>query len=229
MLHLIAILSGLLAFLLILSWMRAQEDVVEVVVASDLIRSGNVITGEMFETVEIPAAAAFGANLMTPAALDRLVGSVATRTITEGEPVLGSDLRPVDTPMGLRAMSVPVDINRAVGGELNIGDRVDVIGFDATGAHYIATDIEVLDVPGARSSTFGATTSFAVTLAVDDVQALGVAQALDFGVVHLLRSTGSPDVTLERIVADPGLEVEIDAPPNDPTGDGSAEVVEGGD
>ena len=96
-------------------------------------------------------------------------------------------------------MSVPLDINRAVGGVLAVGDRIDIIGFDEAGPYYIATDIEVLDIPGERSGAFGSGASYAVTVAVDDLQALAIARALDFGELHILRSTGAPDVAIDRL------------------------------
>ncbi len=199
LLHVIAIVSGLLAFLLILSWMRSQQELVEVAIATDTIRSGNVIDPAMFDFIEVPAAGGFDGAMVSPAEAQRLVGSVATRQISAGEPILDTDVRPIDTPEGLRAMSVPLDINRAVGGDVAVGDRVDVIGFDDVGPHYIATDIAVLDVPGERTSAFAATTSFAITLAVDESQALAIAAALEAGDVHVIRSTGAPGVTIDRL------------------------------
>ena len=211
MLHLIAVTSGLLAFLLILGWMRGQEDLIEVAVASDIIRSGNVVTQGMIDFVEVPAAGSFGERFVSPDEARRLTDSVATRTVTSGEPLLDTDLRTVATPAGLRAMSLPLDINRAVGGELAVGDRVDVIGVDDAGPHYIATDVEVLDVPGARAGTFGATDGFAVTLAVDDEQALALAGALAEGELHVLRSTGAPEVTVDRLAdTEDGSDEPID-------------------
>jgi Flp pilus assembly protein CpaB len=208
LLHLIAIASGLLAFLLVLSWMRGQEDLVEVAVAGDVIRSGNVVTSGMLEFVEVPAAASFGDRFVSPDDAASLRGSVATRSVAAGEPLLDTDLRTVATPAGLRAMSLPLDINRAVGGELAVGDRVDVIGVDDDGPRYIATEVEVLDVPGSRAGTFGATDGFAVTLAVDDQQALALAGALAEGELHVLRSTGAPEVTVERLG---GTDAETDS------------------
>lgn len=208
LLHVIAIVSGLLAFLLILSWMRSQQDLIEVAVATNTIRSGNVIGAAMFDFVEIPTAGFFDGALVSPEEAGRLVGSVATRQIGADEPILDSDVRPVDTPEGLRAMSVALDITRAVGGELAVGDRVDVIGFDDVGPLYIATDVAVLDVPGERTSAFSAATGFAVTLAVDEEQALAIAAALHAGDVHVIRSTGAPEVTIERL--DPPSTTETD-------------------
>jgi len=214
LLHVVAIVSGLLAFLLILSWMRSQQELVEVAVASDTIRSGNVVVREMFEFIEVPSDGSFGDSLVARSEEAALIGSVATRLISPGEPILDTDVRPIDTPEGLRAMSIPLDVNQAVGGEVAVGDRVDVIGFDDDGPHYIATDVAVLDVPGERSSAFAATSSFAITLAVDDVQALAIAAALDFGDLHVLRSTGAPEVTLDRLLPAGGS----DTPPNEDGG-----------
>lgn len=211
LLHMIAIVSGLLAFLLILSWMRSQQDLVEVAVAREAIRSGNVIGAGMFDFVEIPASGGFDGALVAPDEVERLVGSVATRQINPGEPLLDTDVRAVETPEGLRAMSMPLDINRAVGGDIVVGDRVDIIGFDDIGPHFIATDVAVLDVPGERTSAFAAATSFAITVAVDETEALAIAAALEAGDVHVIRSTGAPEVTIERL-APPG--------PDDDGGDG---------
>ncbi len=207
LLHVVAIVSGLLAFLLILSWMRSQQELVEVAIATEEIRSGNVVTAGSFDFIEVPADGSFEGRLTSPEDAAALVGSVATRFIAPGDPILDSDLRPIETPEGLRAMSLPLELNRAVGGVLAVGDRVDIIGFDDAGARYIASDVAVLGIPGESSSAFGAGASYAITVAVNDVQALALAEALEFSDLHVLRSTGAPEVTLERLEA-PGDEAE---------------------
>jgi Flp pilus assembly protein CpaB len=198
-LHLVAIVSGILAFLVVLTWMRSQQDVIEVATADQAIRSGNVITPAMIGTMEIPADATFGDRLVTVQEIAGVAGSVATRSISPGEPILDSDLRGIRTREGLRAMSVPIDINRAVGGDLAAGDRVDIVGFDTEGARYIAAGIEVLSVPDAGQNAFGTNSGFAVTIAVSDLEALEIAEALEFGDIHILRSTGAPTVSVERL------------------------------
>ncbi len=202
-LHLVAIISGLLAALLVLTWMRNQQNMLSVATAAQPIRSGNVITGDMLETREIPGDAGFGAHLLTADEIAGATGAVATRSISPGEPILDSDLRGVRTREGLRAMSLPIDSSRAVGGDLAPGDRIDIVGFDDTGPRYVATGIEVLAVPDRGQNAFGTSSGFAVTLAVDDVEALEIARALEFGTVHVLRSTGAPDVSLERLESPP--------------------------
>lgn len=225
LLHIIAIVSGVLAFLLILSWMRSQQELISVAVAGQDIRAGNVIDTASFNYTEIPADGAFGDTLVLEGTeADALDGSVAVRFIEMGEPILDSDFRPVDTPEGLRAMSIPLQVNQAVGGVIVEGDRVDVIGFDDIGPRYIATGVAVLDVPGESGGAFGSSTSYAITLAVNDIEALELAAALEAGDLHVLRSTGAPDVTLDRLLeiveGDGGAGASDDAPPPSDGGDG---------
>lgn len=199
-LHVVAIASGLLAFLLILMWMRAGQELVTVAVAGDTIRAGTIVPPGSVEFVEVSADAAFDGRMLSPEEANRLQGSVATREINPGEPILDTDLRGIDLPAGSRAMSVPLDPNRAAGGDVAVGDRVDLVGTDDTGARYVAVGLAVLGVPGEQASTFGATNAYAVTVAVDDAEALAIAAAVDNGTVHLLRSTGAPDVSTELLM-----------------------------
>ncbi|MGI8822978.1 MAG: Flp pilus assembly protein CpaB [Acidimicrobiia bacterium] len=218
LLHVVAVASGLLAFLLILSWMRASQQLLPVAVAVDTIRAGTLIDPGAVEFVEVSADAAFDGRVLSPADMGRLDGSVATRQITAGEPILDTDLRPVDVPAGLRAMSVPLDPSRAAGGDLAVGDRVDLIGTADGGSRYIAVGLAVIGVPGPQSSTFGTGNAYAVTVAVDAEEALAIAAALDGGKVHLLRSTGAPEVAGELL-----------APPDEDSAAGSGGATDGGD
>jgi Flp pilus assembly protein CpaB len=199
-LHVVAIASGLVAFLLFLMWMRSGQELVTIAVAGDTIRAGTIVPAGSVEFVEVSVDAAFDGRMLSPEEATRLEDTVATREITPGEPILDSDLRPVGLPAGSRAMSVPLDPNRAAGGDLAVGDRVDLVGTDDTGARYVAVGLAVLGVPGEQASTFGATNAYAVTVAVDDAEALAIAAAVDNGTVHLLRSTGAPEVAIELLV-----------------------------
>ena len=106
-LHVVAVASGLLAFLLILMWMRAGQELVTVAVAGDTIRAGTIVPPGSVEFVEVSADAAFDGRMLSPEEAARLQGSVATREINPGEPILDTDLRGIDLPAGSRAMSVP--------------------------------------------------------------------------------------------------------------------------
>ena len=218
LLHVVAVVSGLLAFLLILSWMQSQQAEVEVAVASDPVRPGVAIDADMIEFITVPATAEFIDRMLSPEEVGLLEGSVATRAIAPGEPILDSDLRPVASREGLRAMSIPFEPSLAAAGDIVAGDRVDIIAEREGVTWFAATDIEVLAVPGDSSGAFGATSDFAVTLAVDDATALALASAFAADTVHLVRSTGAPEVTSLTTAGDAaGLE---DPSPVDTGGDG---------
>ena len=57
----------------------------------------------------------------------QLRGRIATVTIESGEPIIRRELRTRAAKAGLRAMSIPIDPSRAVGGRLAAGDRIDVL------------------------------------------------------------------------------------------------------
>lgn len=196
LLHLVAVASGVLAFMLILSWMQGQQALVEVAVASDPVRPGVAIDADMIEFITVPASTEFVDRMLSPEEVTLLDGSVATRTISPGEPILDSDLRPVASREGLRAMSIPFDVTLAVAGDIVAGDRVDIIAEREGVTWYAASDIEVLAVPGDSTGAFGSTADFSVTLAVDDATALALATAYAADTIHLVRSTGAPEVTL---------------------------------
>ena len=95
--HLIAVVAGLVTAVLLLSWTRGQEQLVSVVLAADGIRAGALVESTDLEVTEIPSDSTVAAAIVPAASLDGLVGQVATRSITSGEPILRTDLRPVVT------------------------------------------------------------------------------------------------------------------------------------
>jgi Flp pilus assembly protein CpaB len=118
---------------------------------------------------------------------------VATRRIAAGEPLVHSALSPAAAPDGLRAMSVPVPAEHAVGGELSVGDRVDVINADGPQALYVVRSAEVIGVAPRRGSAgFSSSSSaFYVSIAVDSDTALRLAAAIRAGKVEVVRATGA--------------------------------------
>ena len=92
-------------------------------------------------------------------------------------------------------MSLPIPAEHAVGGRLVAGDRVDVIAVRDGRATYLVTAAPVLAVPdGDARAGLGALRAFAVTLAVDDAEALRLAAALRTDDLEVIRSTGAPPV-----------------------------------
>ena len=196
----VAIVAGLLAAVTMLAVLRSNQSTVAVVTAAVPIASGSVVNADDVVVEDVLLSPEFGAQFVTADEIDRVAGSVARRPIIPGEPLLDTDLGEVAASEGLRAMSVPIEEGRAVAGGLQVGDRVDVIAVVDGLARYIATDVEVLGVPTEESTGLTeATGGFAPTLAVSDEQALQIASALGAAEVHLVRSTGAPDVSVEEV------------------------------
>ena len=105
-------------------------------------------------------------------------------------------LRPRAARGGLRAISIPVDPARAVGGRLAAGDRVDVLVADDDGVAIIVPDAEVLAVDARGRGGIGDSASpFTVTVAVDEAQSRLVAAAVVSGGLSLARTTGATPAT----------------------------------
>jgi Flp pilus assembly protein CpaB len=199
--HVVMVLAALFALVFNLAVLRSNDATIDVAVASTDIRAGTTLTMSHFDVATVPADDLLSARFVHAADIDTTVGQLTTRSITFGSPVLLSDLLLVENRDGLRAMSVPIDQSRAVSGHLARGDSVDIVLVDDGVATYIATGVEVLDVPSADTNALGARTGYAPTLAVDAGQALRIASALDIGEVHIVRSTGSALPELEQATA----------------------------
>ncbi len=208
--HIVMVFAALFALLFNLAVLRGNEATLEVAVAADHIRAGTTLTMSHFETAVVPADDLLSSRFVAATDLDDAVGQLATRSIAKGDPILESDLLVLENRDGLRAMSVPIDQTQAVAGHLSRGDSVDVVLVADGLATYIATGVEVLEVPSSDASTLGARSGYAPTLAVDATQALRIASALDVGEVHIIRSTGSalPDLDSATAVATAESESE---------------------
>jgi Flp pilus assembly protein CpaB len=199
--HVVMVLAALLALVFNLAVLQSRDATVDVLVANGDIPAGTTLTLSHFTTEAVPADDLLTARFVAADGLETAVGQLATRSIAAGSPILASDLLVVQNRQGLRAMSVPIEQSRAVDGRLAPGDSVDIVLVEDGVATYIATAVEVLDVPGSDTNALGARTGYAPTLAVDATQALRIASALDIGEVHIIRSTGSALPELDRATA----------------------------
>jgi Flp pilus assembly protein CpaB len=121
-----------------------------------------------------------------------LAGRIAGSTIGPGELVIVRTLRPRAARYGLRAMSVPIDPARAVGGRLAAGDRVDVLFAGEQAVAIIVADAPVLAVDARGSGGIGESASpFTVTIAVTVHQSQLVAAAVADGEISLALTTGA--------------------------------------
>lgn len=191
--HVITLLAGLLAMLLVFSVLRSRADTYRVAVADQEIRSGAVVTADAFRFVDLAVPEDLRAKLIGPGAdAERLEGWIATRTIAPDELVTRGDFRPPAASSQRRAMSVPVDASHAVAGTIAAGDRVDIIQVGGDGrAFYAATGLEVLAVQRGPGGRLSSGEDLTITVAVSAQEALRVAAALRSDRFEVIRSTGA--------------------------------------
>ena len=187
------VLAGLLTFVLVANALRSRDATIDVVVAHSDVAPGAVVGPAVTGTAALPASSSLRGAMLSPDVL----GSerwVALRRIAAGEPILRSAVAKAAAPGGQRAMSVPVSPDHAAGGELSVGDRVDVIDADGAQATYVVRNAEVIGVAPRRSSAgFSSSSSgqFYVTIAVDAEPALRLASAIRAGKIEVVRATGA--------------------------------------
>ena len=80
------------------------------------------------------------------------------------------------------------------------GDLVDVLVVTDERTRFVAEQIPVLAIPAPASSGLVSTGSgWSVTLGVEEREALEIADGVEHGTVYLLRSTGTPDLTIREL------------------------------
>ena len=196
------IVAGILAFIANLAILRAREDVVLVAVAATDINAGVTIQESVhIEYVELNGSDDVLAPLVTAEEVPAITGSILSSPIQAGEMFVESELVESVNPIDQRAIALAVGRDHAVGGDISVGDRVDVIWVDDDVARYVVTGIEVIDTTNNERTggAFSASQSFSITVAVDDIQALKLAEALNSGQIEVVRSTGADAPTADRL------------------------------
>lgn len=158
-----------------------------------------ITAGSVFDPGDVrlvPVAADFEGlgTLLTEAELAGYQGWVVERPVPEGGLIDVSILAEPGAPSGLRSMSLPVPVERAAGGSIVAGDRVDVISVVDGTARYVAAGIEVIGVADTDRSALAGMGSYHIVVAVDSEQALRLAEALGASSIEVVRSTGAPPV-----------------------------------
>ena len=190
--HVVMIVAGLLGLVVTVVAIRAADDSQKVAVAATDIESGRPLTEADVRWVDVRLTDELAARVVRPDDVDTLEGAVAATAIPAGELLSEADLRPIAAEGGLRAMSIPVEPSRAVNGELEAGDRVDVLVARGGEVAVVVADAEVLDVKDSGSGGLGAVDAdFAITLAVDVRESQLLAAAIADGEFVVTRSTGA--------------------------------------
>ncbi len=189
------VLAALVAFLLNLALLRGEDELVLIAVARNDIPAGASVSSGMIELVESIDTPVL-ATMVSSTEVESVYGMIAAVSVPQGDPILLSSLRAAAAPGERRAFSIPVDRSRAVGGVLRSGDRVDVIATIGGESVYVVAGVEVLSVPTESSGGLVAASSgYHIVVAVDDAEALALAQAIDGAKIHVVRSTGAPAPT----------------------------------
>lgn len=169
---------------------------VQVAVAARPLVAGEPVRPADYRFSVVQASASVTRNLFTPADVAALDGRPAAHAIPAGALIGRADVTEANAAPQPRAMSVPLDQTRAVGGALARGDTVDVIDSSGPQSAYVVTGARVLSVgeTSGGGKFGGGSGHYAVTIAVDDAAALRVAAAITGGKVDVVRSTGAAAV-----------------------------------
>jgi Flp pilus assembly protein CpaB len=197
--HLVPLLLAVISAVLVLVALRDRGAVDYVAVSSNDVPASSALT--VADIRWVPVHASDGAA--TGGLLDKQDLSRAWTTkveIPSGAPIALDELVPAGPqPSGTGSMSISVPLADADGGQLEPGDRVDIISMTSGTASYIATGLVVLSV--ADPSRQGALTAdgvggYYLTLAVDRSTALKVAAATasqgtsGMPAIEVVRTTG---------------------------------------
>ena len=189
--HFLMVLAAVLAFATNLVVLRNLDQTRAVVVAAIDLPAGREIESTHLRAVEVDVDEEVYATLIPWAVATSLVGQVTAHPIGEGVLVEAGDFRDPSGPAGLRSMSIPIDAEHAVGGELGSGDRIDLILVGDEGPRYVLAAAEVLAVSPTGEMGALASGDFYIVVAVDADEALLVAEAIRDGRIEVVRSTGS--------------------------------------
>ncbi|NIA24459.1 MAG: Flp pilus assembly protein CpaB [Gammaproteobacteria bacterium] len=187
--HWVMLVAGLVAVVLNFAYLRSQQNTIDVAVAAEDIPAGARLVTEMVRFTPVHAQNDVEDRMVGTGELDGLIGMVVARSIPSGTLLSRRDF--VMLSSTVRAMSIPVDPEHAVGGALRPGDRVDVLQSADGIARYVLVGAEVLMVSDGSGGALGGAGRYAVTVALDAESALEVAAALSEGTLDLVRSTGA--------------------------------------
>jgi SAF domain. len=195
------VVAGLLGLLLSLSVLRRVDTTVPVVMVTHDVVPGTRVRPEMFTATRIHADDRLLANLVSPAGLAALRGSIVLVSLRAGDLLERSGVGSPATRGAARAVSFPVDAALAVGGEVSAGDRVDVLASatDGSGSGYVLVDVDVVAVHATGSGPLrGGDGRLSITVAVDAAGAQRLAAALHAADLLVVRSTGAAPVVSVR-------------------------------
>jgi len=194
--HLLMVLAGLLAFLLVLAVLRDTSVTSFIAKAATDIPAGTTIDATDVELIEVSGAALTGVVLSSDGINEVITGGqVTTRALSVGTLLQPSDFTAAGYRSHIRSMSIPISPTRAVAGSLQPGDLVDVIASGDGASWHVMASAEVLAVANATTGGF-ASSDYTVTIAVDPIFSLRLACAMTNFSMDIVRSTGAAPLEL---------------------------------
>ncbi len=220
--HLIMVVSGMLAFLLVLAVLQAGNSSITIFIAKDDIVAGQQLSLSQFEAKEIPSSA-LNDVYVNKSEITENKTFFAARSISKGEPLLDRSRTPEVNKSDVRLQSIPIDKSLAVSGRIARGDRIDILNTpEDQCAERVLRNLEVVEASSASSggALGGSSGSFVITVAIkragDDLTLAGVISTGSFQVV---RSTGtSSDTVLRDPYCENGLDTSLDNSDSDASG-----------
>jgi Flp pilus assembly protein CpaB len=185
---------ALLAFGLNYLALQNRDATVLVAVADRPLFAGTPLQAEDFRLV--PVATSFSGldSLLTEGEIASREGWFLSRAVAAGAVIDEAALVEPGAPSGLRAMSIPIEIEHAAGGSIAPGDRIDVISTSGTEAVFVVSGVRVIAVADRSSAVLGGVGAYHIVVGVDARQALALADAIAEGSIEVIESTGAPPV-----------------------------------
>lgn len=199
------------------AWLSATEEpTTRWVVVSTTVAAGDELAVDDLDTVAIDLPDAQADR--TFAEVDEVVGAITIAPLSAGDLVTRSVVRTPDAAPGRSLFSFELPTSRALAGQLDPGDRVDVVATADGRTGYVATGLEVV-----RGTIDGGAVT--ITLAVDDpARVLALGNAVDEAAVHLVASARAgdsatlPDPSETSMVADTPFAEDLGSTPADDAG-----------
>lgn len=193
-----AIVGGVLVAVAVLGSYAAttqagKQDTRTVVVAAHDIAPGTRIQPSDLRVVKLPIDATVANHVLQ--STSKLSGSTALAPLRSGDMIQTSAIASAQSQTPYLEVSFSVEAARALDGNLQPGETVDVLTTDKTnaaaGARVAASDARVLRVQ-AGSSNIGKSGDVTITVGVNSrTEAAAIAAAVDQGQVTLVRTTGA--------------------------------------
>lgn len=175
-------------------------EVVEVCVAKRDIKPGELLVESLIET-ERRSAVLLPKDAITTANINKILDKRASSLIVKGEPVLERRVREMRHALdvlgdGLSAVTIQTDSIRALGGEIEKGMRITVLGANThSDVNVLATNVEVISSNTVKKKNDESTSLMSgssnaeiawVTLAIPNAQVSSVVAASASNTVYLV-------------------------------------------